>query len=107
MDKGALQKILEAERQADEILAEGVRKARETADRSASDLKRLNTEYEELLDKETGRIIAEKIKEAEAQVEKLEASFIDECAKIRKDAESNITEAVEYVIGKIGDGKWQ
>ncbi|MFO7612133.1 MAG: hypothetical protein R6W99_06595 [Clostridia bacterium] len=107
MDKGALQKILEAERRADEILAEGVRKARETADMSASDLKRLNIEYGELLEKETGRIIAKKIKEAEAQVEKLEASFIDDCDKIRRDAESNVDKAVEYVIGKIGDGKWQ
>ena len=107
MEKAALQKILETEKKADEIIAEGIKTARATSEKSTAKIKRLRVEYEELLDREVKQIINQKIKDAEAEIDRLEVSFTSECDIIREEASVNITKAVEYVIEKIGDGKWQ
>lgn len=107
MEKAALQKILEAEKKADEIISEGIREARELSEKSALKIKGLRTEFEELLDNEVSEIINKKIKEAEKEAAGLEASFTEECSKIEKTASVNIDKAVAYVIEKAGSGKWQ
>jgi F0F1-type ATP synthase membrane subunit b/b' len=107
MEKAALQKILEAEKKADEIISEGVRKAREISEKSALEIKGLRVEFEELLDKEVSKIIDQKVKEAEMEAEKLEASFVKECAEIKEKASFNIDKAIDYVIDRVGSGKWQ
>jgi len=107
MEKAALQKILEAEKKADEIISEGIREARGLSEKSALKIKSLRTEFEELLDKEVSEIINKKIKEAEKEAAGLEASFIEECGKIKEKASVNIDKAVDYVAEKVGSGKWQ
>ncbi|MDX1359060.1 MAG: hypothetical protein R3232_09540 [Clostridia bacterium] len=107
MEKAALQKILEAEKKADEIISEGVRKSREISEKSALKIKELRAEFEELLDKEVNKIIKQKVKEAEKEAAGLEASFVTECAGIKEKASVNIDKAVDYVVDKVGSGKWQ
>ena len=107
MEKAALQKILEAEKKADEIISEGIREERDLSEKSALKIKSLRTEFEELLDKEVSEIINKKIKEAEKEAAGLEASFIEECGKIKEKASVNIDKAVDYVAEKVGSGKWQ
>jgi vacuolar-type H+-ATPase subunit H len=107
MEKAALQKILEAEKKADEIISEGVRKSREISEKSALKVKELRAEFEELLDKEVNKIIKQKVKEAEKKAAGLEASFVMECAGIKEKASVNIDKAVDYVVDKVGSGKWQ
>ena len=107
MEKAALERILETEKKADQIIAEGIKESREIGEKSAATLKRLRTEYEDLLDIEVKKIIESKIKEAEAEVEKLQASIVSDCDEIKEVASSGIDKAVEYVIARIGDGKWQ
>lgn len=107
MDKTALQNILKTEKEADEIISVSIKKANKIAMKSTLELKKTSEEYEELLDIEVKKIIAGKIKEAENKVKGFETSFLAECNQIRKAASVNINKAVEYVIGKVGDDKWQ
>lgn len=107
MEKTALQKILNAEKMADDIITEGVRKSRIISEKSALKIKAMNTEFEEQLDSEISRIINKRIKEAEKDAKELEESFELECAEIKKKASGNIDKAVDYVMKKVGSGKWQ
>lgn len=107
MEKAALQKIIEAEKRADEIVADSNRISREISEKSADEIKKMRVEYEELLDREIKEIINKKIKDADIKVVELEASFISECDKIRDKASVNIDKAVAFVVDKIGSGKWQ
>lgn len=107
MEKAALQKILEAEKKADEIVSEGIKTSRELSEKSALKIKGLKTEFEELLDKEVSEIINNKIKEAEEKAAVLSASFDEECVRIKETASFNIEKAVAYVVEKVGSGKWQ
>ncbi len=107
MEKAALQKILEAEKMADEIISEGIKKARELSEKSALKIKGLRIEFEELIENEVSEIINSKIKEAEKEAAVLEVSFIEECSKIKEKASVNIDKAVAYVVEKVGSGKWQ
>lgn len=107
MEKAALQKIIEAEKRADEIIADSNRLSREISEKSADEIKKTRVGYEELLDREIEEIINKKIKDADKKVAELEASFISECGKIRDRASVNIDKAVAFVVDKIGSGKWQ
>ena len=107
MEKAALQKILEAEKKADEIIIGGVREAREVSEKSALKIKGLRTEFEATLDAETKKIIDMKIKEAEKEAAELEGEFAVQCNEIKDKASVNIGKAVAYVVEKIGSGSWQ
>ena len=107
MEKTALQKILNAEKMADDIIADGVRKSREISEKSALKIRALNTEFEEQLDTEVRKIIDKKIKDAEKDAIKVEASFDAECIKIKEQASGNIDKAVDYVVEKVRSGRWQ
>ena len=107
MEKATLQKIIEAEKRADEIIADSNRLSREISEKSADEIKKTRVEYEELLDREIKEIINRKIKDADKKVAELETLFISECDKIRDRASVNIDKAVAFVVDKIGSGKWQ
>lgn len=107
MEKTALQKILNAEKMADDIIAEGVKKARDISEKSALKIKAMNAEFEEQLERDIRKIIKDKIEEAEKDARKLEALFEAECAKIKEKASLSIDKAVDYVVEKVGSGRWQ
>lgn len=107
MEKTALQKILNAEKMADDIIAEGVKKSRDISEKSALKIKAMSIEFEEQLDREVSKIIDKKIKEAEKDARELEASFESDCIEIKEKASVNIDKAVDYVVGKVGSGRWQ
>ncbi len=107
MEEKALQQILEAEKKADEIVSQGVRRAGEVSDKAASEMKKMRAEFDEMLETEIKRIIEAKKDEAAQEAEKIEASIISQCEEIEKKAASNMEKAVEYVIKSIGDGTWQ
>jgi len=107
MEKAALQKILEAEKKADEIISGGIKEAREVSEKSALKTKGLRTEFETTLENEIKKIIDMKIEEAKKEAAELEGSFIEQCGKIKDKASVNIDKAVAYVVEKIGSGSWQ
>ena len=85
----------------------GVKKAREITEKAALETTTMNIEFEERLDNEIRSIINKKIKEAEKDASVLEKSFISECDQIKEKASLNIDKAVEFVIEKVGSGRWQ
>lgn len=107
MEEKALQQILEAEKKADEIIAAGVREAEAASEKAAVEMKEIRAKFDESVEKEVAKIIDAKKKEASKKAEQIEASILEECEKIEKQAESNMDKAVEFIIKSIGEGKWQ
>ena len=107
MENTAMQKILEAEEKADKIIAEGVKKAREISEKSAQEQKDMTVRFEEELERKVSDILKLHTDRAKEESKALELSFNQECKEIKKQASDKISKAVEYVIEKMGDGKWQ
>ena len=107
MEKAALQKILEAEKKADEIISGGIKEAREVSEKSTLKIKGLKAEFETTLDNEVKKIIDMKIEEAKKEAAELEGSFVTQCSEIKDKASVNIDKALAYVVEKIGSGSWQ
>jgi F0F1-type ATP synthase membrane subunit b/b' len=107
MENTAMQKILEAEAKADKIISESAKKAREIAEKSAQEHKEMTVRFEEKLETEVDVILKSYKDKALEESRELEVSFAEECENIKKDAAPKIDQAVEYVIKKMGDGKWQ
>lgn len=107
MEITAMQKILEAEEKADGIIADGTRKARDIADKSALEQKEMTVRFEEELEAKVSAILSEHSEAARKESRELELSFEGECEEIKKNASIRIADAVDFVIEKMGDGKWQ
>jgi len=107
MENTAMQKILDAEKKADQIIADGVAKARDISEKSNQELKDMTAAFEEELEEKTAEIMKKHTDVAEKQSRELEVSFSGECNVIKKNAAVNIDTAVDFVIEKMGDGKWQ
>ncbi len=107
MENTAMQKILEAEEKADNIISEGAKKAREISEKSTREQKELTVRFEEKLETEVKAILKSHTDKAIEDSKNLEIAFAGECKEIKKEAERKISKAVLYVIEKMGDGKWQ
>lgn len=107
MENTAMQKILEAEKQADKLVAEGVKKARSILEKSAKDIKDLTIGFEENLEKEISEILKTHTDGAMEESKELELSYAKESEEIKKKASANVSKAVDFVIEKMGDSKWQ
>jgi len=102
-----MQKILEAEEKADKIIADGTRKARDIAEKSALEQKEMTVRFEEELEGKVSEILSRHTEAAVKESKELELSFEGECEEIKKNASLRISDAVDFVIEKMGDGKWQ
>lgn len=107
MEEKALQQILEAEKKADEIVSQGVRKAAELSDEVAAEIKNIRSEFDETIEAEVKQIIEAKKAEGTREAEKIDLSVVNQCEKIEKQAASNMEKAVDFVFKNIGDGTWQ
>ncbi|HPQ47825.1 MAG TPA: hypothetical protein PLP30_10680 [Clostridia bacterium] len=107
MEITAMQKILEAEEKADKIIADGTRKARDIAEKSALEQKEMTVRFEEELEGKVSEILSRHTEAAVKESKELELSFEGECEEIKKNASLRISDAVDFVIEKMGDGKWQ
>jgi V/A-type H+-transporting ATPase subunit G/H len=107
MENAAMQKILEAEAKADKIISDSAKKAREISEKSAQEQKEMTVRFEGKLETEVSAILKSYKDKAIEESRELEISFAKECENIKKEAAPKIDRAIDYVIEKMGDGKWQ
>ncbi|MBN1624012.1 MAG: hypothetical protein JXN10_01210 [Clostridia bacterium] len=107
MENAAMQKILEAEAKADKIISDSAKKAREISEKSAQEQKEMTVRFEEKLETDINAVLKAHKDKALEESRELEITFAEECKNIKKEAAPRIDKAVEYIIKKMGDGKWQ
>jgi vacuolar-type H+-ATPase subunit H len=107
MDNNYLLRIIEAERQHDEIVGEAEDTAAEISEKSRKELK----EYEETLQSEIENmeraIIEESVSKASEEIERLRTEHQAEYETIRATAAGKMDEAVQYIIERIVGEHWQ
>jgi len=107
MDKSYLEKIEQAEKQADEILNNAIKEAEKLKETAAKNLQTNKEVFEIQLDEKAKKIINEKIKEANQEALKIIKQNEVECNEIENGCKGKIDDVVEFVINQLGDNKWQ
>jgi len=107
MDKSYLEKIEQAEKEADKILNNAIKEADKLKEDAVKNLQTNKEAFETQLDEKAKKIISDKIREANQEALKIMKQNEVACNEIENSCQSKIDDVVEFVINQLGDSKWQ